>query len=92
MQSIGSTTEMVSGCLDAGQVILQRGTASLGNGLIENWGDSGHADNSTSQQTDTTSTDVDNDEKNQVLSFVLAFSCITAPCFSPETEKVAYFF
>ncbi|EOY02113.1 BZIP transcription factor family protein isoform 2, partial [Theobroma cacao] len=46
--------------------MYQKGTtfgASLGNGHIENWADSGLADNS--QQTDT-STDVDNDDKNQL--------------------------
>lgn len=45
--------------------------SALGNGNIENWGDSGGggvmADNS--QQTDT-STDIDTDDKNQVLFFV----------------------
>ncbi|XP_017971464.1 PREDICTED: transcription factor HBP-1b(c38) isoform X2 [Theobroma cacao] len=66
--SIGAT-EIVSsgtGCLDTGQFMYQKGTtfgASLGNGHIENWADSGLADNS--QQTDT-STDVDNDDKNQL--------------------------
>ncbi|KAA3488337.1 transcription factor HBP-1b(c38)-like isoform X3 [Gossypium australe] len=53
-----------TGCLDTGQFMYQKGT-TLGNGHIENWGDSGLADNS--QQTDT-STDVDTDDKNQVLS------------------------
>ncbi|XP_052482149.1 transcription factor PERIANTHIA isoform X4 [Gossypium raimondii] len=42
--------------------MYQKGT-TLGNGHIENWGDSGLADNS--QQTDT-STDVDTDDKNQL--------------------------
>ncbi|XP_038705996.1 transcription factor HBP-1b(c38) isoform X2 [Tripterygium wilfordii] len=54
-----------AGYLDPGQFMYQKGTglgASLGNGHIENWGDSGMADNS--QQTDT-STDVDTDEKSQ---------------------------
>ncbi|XP_021299702.1 transcription factor TGA2.3 isoform X2 [Herrania umbratica] len=66
--SIGAT-EIVSsgtGCLDTGQFMYQKGTtfgASLGNGHIENWADSGLADNS--QQTDT-STDVDTDDKNQL--------------------------
>ncbi|GLT34484.1 hypothetical protein SLA2020_089940 [Shorea laevis] len=66
--SIGST-EIISsgtGCLDTGQFMYQKGTsigASVGNGHIENWGDSGVADNS--QQTDT-STDVDTDDKNQL--------------------------
>ncbi|KAG4110830.1 hypothetical protein ERO13_D13G070900v2 [Gossypium hirsutum] len=52
-----------TGCLDTGQFMYQKGT-TLGNGHIENWGDSGLADNS--QQTDT-STDVDTDDKNQTL-------------------------
>ncbi|KAL4383413.1 hypothetical protein GQ457_15G005230 [Hibiscus cannabinus] len=66
--SIGAT-EIVSsgtGCLDTGQFMYQKGAtfgASLGNGHIENWTDSGLADNS--QQTDT-STDVDTDHKNQL--------------------------
>ncbi|MBA0731147.1 hypothetical protein Golax_025736, partial [Gossypium laxum] len=66
--SIGAT-EIVSsgtGCLDTGQFMYQKGAtfgASLGNGHIENWADSGLADNS--QQTDT-STDVDTDHKNQL--------------------------
>ncbi|KAK8715085.1 hypothetical protein V6N13_042427 [Hibiscus sabdariffa] len=50
------------------QFMYQKGAtfgASLGNGHIANWTDSGLADNS--QQTDT-STDVDTDHKNQVLS------------------------
>ncbi|MBA0843255.1 hypothetical protein Goarm_000461, partial [Gossypium armourianum] len=51
-----------TGCLDTGQFMYQKGT-TLGNGHIENWGDSGLADNS--QQTDT-STDVDTDDKNQL--------------------------
>ncbi|KAK8657616.1 hypothetical protein V6N13_035846 [Hibiscus sabdariffa] len=48
------------------QFMYQKGAtfgASLGNGHIENWTDSGLADNS--QQTDT-STDVDTDHKNQL--------------------------
>ncbi|EEF33258.1 transcription factor TGA2.2 [Ricinus communis] len=66
-----------AGCLDTGQYMYHKGTtigSSLGNGHhnnnnnnnnngIENWGDSGVADNS--QQTDT-STDVDTDERNQL--------------------------
>ncbi|KAJ8760759.1 hypothetical protein K2173_018717 [Erythroxylum novogranatense] len=55
-----------TGCLDTGQYMYHKGTpiGSLGNGHgIENWGDSGMADNS--QQTDT-STDVDTDDKKQV--------------------------
>ena len=55
------------GCLDTGQFITQKGTtigSSLGNGHIENWGDSAMAAD-TSQQTET-STDVDTDDKNQV--------------------------
>ncbi|KAJ7943189.1 Transcription factor like [Quillaja saponaria] len=55
-----------TGCVDTGQQFMyQKGTpmaVSLGNGHIENWGDSGMAENS--QQTDT-STDVDTDDKNQ---------------------------
>ncbi|XP_009621407.1 transcription factor TGA2.3-like [Nicotiana tomentosiformis] len=39
------------------------GAVTLGNGHFENWADSGIADNSHSQQTDT-STDVDTDERN----------------------------
>ncbi|XWS64332.1 hypothetical protein CRYUN_Cryun06bG0177400 [Craigia yunnanensis] len=66
--SLGAT-EIVSsgtGCLDTGHFMYQKGTpfgASLGNGHIENWGDSSLADNS--QHTDT-STDVDTDDKNQL--------------------------
>ncbi|MBA0877176.1 hypothetical protein Goshw_026752 [Gossypium schwendimanii] len=64
--SFGATATVSSGtgCLDTGQFMYQRGAtlgASLGNGQIENWADSGLADNS--QQTDT-STDVDTDHKN----------------------------
>ncbi|KAJ4710553.1 Transcription factor like [Melia azedarach] len=69
--SLGCSAEIVSttgpgGCLDTGQFMYQKGTtigSSLGNGHIENWGESGMADNS--QQTDT-STDVDTDDKNQI--------------------------
>ncbi|TYI51695.1 hypothetical protein E1A91_D12G193800v1 [Gossypium mustelinum] len=66
--SIGATAIVSSGtgCLDTGQFMYQKGAtfgASLGNGHIENWADSGLADNS--QQTDT-STDVDTDHKNQL--------------------------
>lgn len=60
--------------MDTGQQFMyqQKGTAttttvsasSLGNGHFENWGDSAMADNS--QQTDT-STDVDTDDKTQVI-------------------------
>ncbi|XP_022733601.1 transcription factor TGA2.2-like isoform X2 [Durio zibethinus] len=62
-------TEIVStgtGCLDTGHFMYEKGTtfgASLGSGHIENWGNSGLADNS--QQTDT-STDVGTDDKNQL--------------------------
>ncbi|XP_044488771.1 transcription factor TGA2.3-like [Mangifera indica] len=71
--SIGCATELLAstgtgGCLDTGQFIYQKGTtvgSSLGNGHIENWGESGSAMADNSQQTDT-STDVDTDEKNQV--------------------------
>ncbi|KAH7569858.1 hypothetical protein JRO89_XS05G0008800 [Xanthoceras sorbifolium] len=67
---IGCATEIVEttgpvGCLDTGQFISHKGTtigSSLGNGHIENWGESVMADNS--QQTDT-STDIDTDDKNQ---------------------------
>ncbi|XVE53327.1 hypothetical protein DITRI_Ditri02bG0195500 [Diplodiscus trichospermus] len=69
--SIGAT-EIVSsatGCFDTGrQFMYQKETtfgASLGNGHIENWGDSGLADNSQQTQTDT-STDVDTDDRNQL--------------------------
>ncbi|KAE8657455.1 Transcription factor PERIANTHIA [Hibiscus syriacus] len=66
--NIGAT-EIVSsgtGCLDTEQFMYQKGAtfgASLGNGHIENWADSGLAD--TSQQTDT-STDVDTDHKTRL--------------------------
>ncbi|XP_031249631.1 transcription factor HBP-1b(c38)-like isoform X2 [Pistacia vera] len=71
--SIGFATDIVAstgtgGCLDTGQFIYQKGTtvgSSLGNGHIENWGESGSGMADNSQQTDT-STDVDTDEKNQV--------------------------
>ncbi|KAI4313954.1 hypothetical protein L6164_026896 [Bauhinia variegata] len=64
---IGSTG---AGCLDTEQHIMyQKGAtaataapAPAGNGHVENWGDSGIADNS--QQTDT-STDIDTDDRNQ---------------------------
>ncbi|XP_040966192.1 transcription factor TGA2.3 isoform X1 [Gossypium hirsutum] len=59
-----------TGCLDTGQFMYQKGT-TLGNGHIENWGDSGLADNS--QQTDT-STDVDTDDKNQELMGIIISS------------------
>lgn len=68
-----------TGCLDTGQYMYQKGTtigSSLGNGHnIENWGDSGMADNS--QQTDT-STDVDTDEKNQVLLSLSLLICFVS--------------
>ncbi|XP_050225943.1 transcription factor TGA2.2 isoform X2 [Mercurialis annua] len=75
--STGCEAEIsATGCLDTGQYMYQKGTtfgSSLGNGSnynnnnsIENWGDSGMADNS--QQTDT-STDVDTDDKNQLAVF-----------------------
>ncbi|XP_057762387.1 transcription factor TGA2.2-like isoform X2 [Arachis stenosperma] len=56
------------GCLDTGiNMYQQKGMAMpnmpLGNGHVENWGDSGMADNS--QQTDDTSTDIDMDDRNQ---------------------------
>ncbi|KAI4357846.1 hypothetical protein L6164_001769 [Bauhinia variegata] len=63
---IGSTG---AGCLDTEQHhICQKGATMAtappppGNGHVENWGDSGLADNS--QQTDT-STDIDTDDRNQ---------------------------
>ncbi|MCI92630.1 transcription factor PERIANTHIA-like, partial [Trifolium medium] len=56
-----------AGCSDAGQqqLMYNKGIASLplGNCHVENWADSGMADNS--QQTDDTSTDIDTDDKNQ---------------------------
>ncbi|KAK7275229.1 hypothetical protein RIF29_16338 [Crotalaria pallida] len=52
------------GCLEN---VYQKGiamaTLPLGNGHVENWGDSGIADNS--QHTDDTSTDIDTDDKTQ---------------------------
>lgn len=67
-----------AGYLDTGQQLMRlkrlappqtaavtvAAAASLGNGSFENWGESAMADNS--QQTDT-STDIDTDERNQVL-------------------------
>ncbi|XP_054808453.1 transcription factor TGA2.3-like isoform X2 [Prosopis cineraria] len=57
-----------AGCLDTGQHLMyQKGIAAapaavpVGNGHMENWGDSGMVDNS--QHTDT-STDIDPDDKN----------------------------
>nr|KJB44236.1 hypothetical protein B456_007G241400 [Gossypium raimondii] len=66
--SIGATMIVSSGtgCLDTGQFMYQKGAtfgAPLGNGQIENWADSGLANNS--QQTDT-STDVDTDHTKQL--------------------------
>ncbi|CAJ2648386.1 unnamed protein product [Trifolium pratense] len=56
-----------AGCSDAvqQQLMYNKGIASLplGNCQVENWADSGMADNS--QQTDDTSTDIDTDDKNQ---------------------------
>lgn len=80
-KSIGCATELLAstgtgGCLDTGQFIYQKGTtvgSSLGNGHIENWGESGSAMADNSQQTDT-STDVDTDEKNQVSCLFLGHS------------------
>ncbi|XP_020204892.1 transcription factor TGA2.2 [Cajanus cajan] len=56
------------GCMDTGQQMMyHKGVAMvalpLGNGHVENWADSGLADNS--QQTDDTSTDIDTDVKIQ---------------------------
>lgn len=74
---VAGTAGGVGGCLDTGQFVYQKGTtmgsSSLGNGNIENWGESGMADNS--QQTDT-STDVDTDDKNQVLFCLFLALCI----------------
>ncbi|MBA0767148.1 hypothetical protein Gotri_016094 [Gossypium trilobum] len=66
--SIGATATVSSRtrCLDTRKFMYQKGAtlgASLGNGQIENWADSSLADNS--QLTDT-STNVDNDHKNQL--------------------------
>ncbi|KAK7310026.1 hypothetical protein RJT34_07218 [Clitoria ternatea] len=57
------------GCIDTGQQLMYHNkgiamaTLPMGNGHVENWADSGLADNS--QHTDDTSTDVDTDDKNQ---------------------------
>lgn len=67
-----------TGYLDSGQQLMRLKrlappqtaavtVASLGNGCFENWGESAMADNS--QQTDT-STDIDNDERNQVIQTI----------------------
>jgi transcription factor TGA len=57
--------------------MYNKGIASLplGNCHVENWADSGIADNS--QQTDDTSTDIDTDDKNQVssINFSNMFYC-----------------
>lgn len=67
-----------TGYLDTGQQLMRlkrvapphttavtvAAASSLGNGSFENWGESAMADNS--QQTDT-STDIDTDERNQVV-------------------------
>ncbi|KAG5062648.1 hypothetical protein AAZX31_02G092400 [Glycine max] len=55
----------VRGCMDTGQQLMyHKGVTTaalpLGNGQVENWDDSGLADNS--QQTDHTSTDIDTDD------------------------------
>ncbi|OIW02263.1 hypothetical protein TanjilG_15146 [Lupinus angustifolius] len=57
---IASTGE---GCMDMYQKGIVMATLPMGNGHVENWGDSGIADNS--QHTDDTSTDIDTDDKNQ---------------------------
>ncbi|KAE9615398.1 hypothetical protein Lal_00048114 [Lupinus albus] len=51
------------GCMDMYQKGIAMATLPMGNGHVENWGDSGIADNS--QHTDDTSTDIDTDDKNQ---------------------------
>ncbi|XP_019430043.1 PREDICTED: transcription factor TGA2.2-like isoform X2 [Lupinus angustifolius] len=59
-------TEIASsggGCMDMYQNGIAMATLPIGNGHVENWGDSGIADNS--QHTDDTSTDIDTDDKNQ---------------------------
>ncbi|GKU90374.1 hypothetical protein SLEP1_g4374 [Rubroshorea leprosula] len=87
--SIGAT-EIISsgtGCLHTGQFMYQKGTtigASLGNGHIENWGDSGLVDNS--QQTET-STDVDTDDKNQLHG--ICRGSITAVDSSDQSKQKA---
>ncbi|KAH1260876.1 Transcription factor TGAL1 [Glycine soja] len=60
----------VRGCMDTGQQLMyHKGVTTaalpLGNGQVENWDDSGLADNS--QQTDHTSTDIDTDDIIQTL-------------------------
>lgn len=45
----------------------------LGNGQVENWADSGKADNS--QQTDDTSTDIDTDD-------IIPVSCLSLSCIN----------
>lgn len=62
------------------QMILEKGLmvggGCLGNGILENWGESAIADNN-SQQTDT-STDIDTDDKIQVcfLSYLIWKYCL----------------
>jgi len=48
-------------------------TLPLGNGHVDNWADSGVADNG--QQTDDTSTDIDTDDRVQVSKWSLSQSC-----------------
>ncbi|KAL2347559.1 hypothetical protein Fmac_001559 [Flemingia macrophylla] len=70
LENVGSA-EMCSnggGCMDTGQHLMYPKGVSmvalpLGNGHVENWADSGIADNS--QHTDDTSTDIDTDDKTQ---------------------------
>lgn len=64
-------------CLDTGQLVYQKGTRSVGgvgggevNSSLENWCDSVSAMADNSQHTDT-STDIDTDDKTQVLFLCL---------------------
>jgi len=64
--------------MDTGlQLMYHKGVAMqtlpLGNGHVDNWADSGIADNS--QQTDDTSTDIDTDDRIQVSIKSLSQSC-----------------
>lgn len=95
-QSLGSTEMVSTGTgIDSGQFMSHKGTivaigggggGAMGNGLFENWGDSGVvADHS--QQTDTST---DTDDKNQVpvsssshyRCFLMLQSCDTVESFS----------
>lgn len=62
-------------CLDTGQLVFQKGTRLVGgvgevNSSLENWCDSVSAMADNSQHTDT-STDIDTDDKTQVLFLCL---------------------